>query len=60
MHPFDLTDVDATDARERELRAQVTNLQTLRSRAFAQGFVECLDQGATAEEWRELYAGKAR
>jgi len=60
MQPFDLTDVDAVVARESELRDQVVNLQVLRSRAFAQGFVECLEQGATAEEWRALYAEKAR
>lgn len=58
--PFDLSDVTAAMAREREFHDRLISLQVLRSRAFAQGYVEALEQGASAEEWRALYVEKAR
>lgn len=55
---FDTSDVDAGIALERELRAAARRSQTLRSRAYAQGFAEAARNPADAAAWLETFEEK--
>ena len=59
MRAFDTTDVDAAIARERDLRTAARRAQTLRSRAWAQGFAEAARNPLDAAEWLATFEEKA-
>lgn len=56
---FDVSDVDASIARERDLRGEARRCQTLRARAFAQGFAEAARNPLDAAAWLEVFEEKA-
>lgn len=57
--PFDTTDIDASIERESSLRADARRAQTLRSKAFAQGFAEAARNPADAAAWLEMFEDKS-
>ena len=60
LQPFDTSDVDAAIERERDYEREVRDLQSLRARAWAQGFAEAARNPADAAAWRETFEERAR
>lgn len=57
--PFDVSDIDASIERESALRADARRTQTLRAKAWAQGFAEAARNPADAATWLEMFEDKS-
>ena len=54
LRAFDLSDVDAAIERSRDDDRQLRTMQTLKSKAFAQGFRAAAEDPEGAQMWLEL------
>lgn len=59
LHEFDTSDVDASIARHRDDQRQLRQSQTLRSKAFAQGFRAAAEDPEGAQQWLTLFEEKS-
>ena len=59
LQRFDTSDIDAAIQRERDNNRQLRESQTLRSKAFAQGFRAAAEDPEGAAEWLEMFSEKA-
>lgn len=59
MYGFDTSDVEAMLTRERDNARQLRSNQTLRSKAFAQGYRAAAEDPEGAKMWLELFEEKS-